>query len=561
MAFSNDQLAAAHAFAQTMIVFDDQPSDGKINFSNVEKLSKPSRGNQTSSTLPVSEDTESAPLPSHPLNARALVQAAIKSGIICSVVNPTGDEDNVVEGVVMAARRADIISLDWNIQSSSGPSDNGKLATEIIARILEKDLEIGSRLRLIAIYSGEVSSEKIYNSIKTALAKKSFIFTYSLDDNALTYKKNVRIVFKKKKTNSREDGLGVSEENLPKELLEEFSKLSSGLLTNVALATIAQLRDTTHHILSKFTSDMDAPYFHHHSKLKGNESSKDYAVSIILSALKAEIEKSKVTETYTSEEAIKNRIDLYKSNNSTFKFTYESKKGQKVFNLRKEDIYDIVIKGYDGWSEESRKEAKSIKDNTNNSIPSKGDVEKNLTNTFHDNSTDASNSMKKFMLITSTQSTELSEIHKKTPPRLGLGSVLQNSDSEYYLCLQATCDTVRGDGYFFFIPLDIAEKNAVAQIITPNVTSDSDDNLIELVIPKRCYTKSLSIPFGAITKEKPYIDVIYNQSSKKYLIKAEDGKEYRWLANLKYKKALQLAQLVSHELARVGYDQFEPFRE
>ena len=191
-------------------------------------------------------------------------------GLICSVVNPTGDEGSVAKSVAKASLRADIVSLDWHMNHG----DDGVLASEIIQEILHGDEAIGGRLRLIAIYTGNKDQGAILEKIAERLnAAEEIAGTVTKTGDVLTNSSGLRLIWREKSMGNEKLADAVSETQLPKELLKAFSELSNGLLSNVALATISSMRDTTHHVLSKFSSELDGPFFHHRALLKNSSDS------------------------------------------------------------------------------------------------------------------------------------------------------------------------------------------------------------------------------------------------------------------------------------------------
>lgn len=585
MTFSDDQLRAAKAFAQTMIVVDDEPTLDEIKINNLgdngstDKLQTPLRIAGLGKT-PVLSDVAS-PLPkTHKLNTRALVQAAIKEGIVCSVVNPTENREEVKNGIIEASKRADIISLDWNMQTGD-ISDDGKLAIEIIQGILREDNAIGGRLRLISIYTGVTVKDYVLNKIKTNLESFDIHLTITADTNALIYKNIVRIIWILKDEGMSSHTNSVKEVDLPSKLLKEFSKLSSGLLTNVALATIASLRDSTHHVLSKFSQKMDGPYLYHHASLDGNTDAKDYAISVIQSTLKNEVGKVKINENYISNSHIDNTLSTLLSNTNDIKLSIDE---NKSINIELDDVKTIVKTGFNawmtGWNKKNDKKADYILEDEHIK-----NIKNNFLKIFEQSLGNATELNNEFSFITSTKSSERSAIHQSIAPRLDLGSIIhQEKEDIYYLCLQATCDTVRIKkpyNRFFFIPLE-GTKNKNPTIVIPHKKNHEVDELIGLRIPRKCYTTSVSLGFD-INKAQ-YIEIPYDSVRKGFYFLANPvnkqhqlqetpastkkekninpyEREYRWLANLKHRKALNIAQQISQQISRVGLDEYEPYRE
>jgi hypothetical protein len=327
MNFADDQYNAASSFAYTMIVVDDEPVDDPVEPEPTVEVKTPGRRDVTA-TKTVDQKPEAQR--SHPLDARGLIKSALDLGLICSVVNPSGDEGSVAKSVAKASLRADIVSLDWHMNHG----DDGELASEIIKEILHGDEAIGGRLRLIAIYTGNKDQRSILDKIAERLnAADEISGLVTKNGDVLTNSTGLRLIWREKSMGNERLANAVAETQLPKELLKAFSELSKGLLSNVALATISSMRDTTHHVLSKFSSELDGPFFHHRALLKNSSDSMDYAVSIVMSALKSEVDKSKVTSKYTTTDAIKRRLSEMPQSPENFILRYSKKEQEREFKL------------------------------------------------------------------------------------------------------------------------------------------------------------------------------------------------------------------------------------
>ena len=128
MNFADDQYNAASSFAYTMIVVDDEPVDDPVEPELVVEVKTP--GRRDVATAKKVDQKPEANL-SHPLGARGLIRSALDLGLVCSVVNPSGDEGSVAQGVAKASLRADIVSLDWHMKHD----DDGELASEIVKKM------------------------------------------------------------------------------------------------------------------------------------------------------------------------------------------------------------------------------------------------------------------------------------------------------------------------------------------------------------------------------------------------------------------------------------------
>ena len=217
--------------------------------------------------------------------------------------------------------------------------------------------------------------------------------------------------------------------------------------------------------------------------------------------------------------------------------------------------------GFSAWPELNKAAAlQRQKDKQASPIPSKDAFSKNFSSLFCETPEMASFSMRQFSFLTNSQSSELSMIHRKTPPKLGLGSVIFTETDGYFLCLQATCDTVRGAGLFFFVPLEV-DDNAPPDIVVPHGKNGTQTNYVGLSTPPKCYTKSRSLDFGVINDAIGHIPICYDGQRNIYHVADANLTDYRWLANLKYKRALRIAQTMSQDISRIGFDEFEPYRK
>ena len=558
MTFSDDQIKAASDFAHTMIVVDDEPIADPAEAEPVTKTQTPGRRDaKEASRAPEEPASEPESTTTHLLDAKALIKGALDLGLVCSVVNPSGDEKNVAKGVARASIRADIISLDWDMHGD----DDGNLACDIIAEILRKDEAMGGRLRLIAIYTGNSNQDKILGQIEARLkAKKDLSTEVVREDQVLTNKTGLRLIWRQKAMlNEKLEG-AVSESQLPPVLLAEFANLSSGLLSNVALATISAMRDTTHHVLSKFSEELDGPFFHHRALLENPSESMNYAVSIVMSALKSEVNKSQIAGEFATTEAVMRRLQAMANGSDDFTLRYLKGDAEKEFNFCLEDIAAIIEHGHENWPEKLRQVAEARKQNASNPKPTKDGFEKYFSTVFFGSRDAATHAMMHFSFLTNSSSSELSLVHRKVLPKLELGSVLFSEKRGYLLCLQATCDTVRGAGLFFFVPLEVV-SNDTPDIVVPHGENGTLINYVGLSIPPKCYTKSLSLDFGVINDAIGHIPICYDEQREIYHVRDANSTDYRWLANLKYKRALRIAQNISQEISRIGFDEFEPFRK
>ena len=228
--------------------------------------------------------------------------------------------------------------------------------------------------------------------------------------------------------------------------------------------------------------------------------------------------------------------------------------------LHSTEVLQIITNGYATLAEPDKRQAFSADSAKRMTLITRKNAKKNFSSVFFSNTAGAKQALLDFAFLTNSRSSELSRVHRKSPPRLDLGSVLYCEKIDtYLLCLQATCDTVRGSGSFFFVPL--IQNDAAPDHIVPHGKIDGKIKFVCLSEPESGYTQSRSVSFGAIDPKIGRVSVPYDEKKLGYFVTDKEGVEYRWLGNLKYKRALRAAQRVGQEMSRVGFDEFEPFRK
>ena len=545
--FSDDRLTAAQAFAHTMIVVDDEAGTFDPRNDLVPtNIQEPSRRKPKPETK--SRETEKGYDVSHPLDAKLLVDNALALGLVCAIVQPS-KTDHVVKSVSKAAERADIISLDWQMHGNSGD-----VAKSIINQIIKVDSKNGGRLRLISIYTGVWDRNKILTSILEGIPNRTKTkYNIRIERNSIVSNNGLRIIWLFKGDGVARSGpiaaSQVMEKDLPSRLQQEFAELSQGLLSNVALATIASVRNATHHVLGKFTGEMDGPYFHHRAFLPNPIDAEDYAVSVVLSELKSAVSKQEVGAAAAGPLAIEHRISDMIGNDATSRKLHIN--GKDPIEVPTKNIISIAI---NGW--EIAKSTPAIQS------LGKKNTENGFSGLFADNYKKGRESMMAFASLTGVRSYPASLL-QSTLPKLDLGSVIKSPDKQYLLCLQATCDTVRinPEMQFYFVPLTEADENGKPAHVVPVRKVGGTYDYVGLVLEDKAYTKAISLTFSSSGEDHNFTvraSPIQGKPGLHFKDVCDDA--YEWIANLKQRRAMRSAQGVGQDMSRIGFDEFEPFR-
>jgi hypothetical protein len=489
----------------------------------------------------------------HALDAKALIDNAMELGLICSVLRPQEGED-LKDRVCKAAERADIVCLDWEIYG-----DNGETAKALITEIVRSDTERNGRLRLIAIYTGERNRQGILNNLLSIFPEneRQNREIKKHQDAEIVTNDGLRIVylFKKHGTQLREEQryYQVSEEDLPARLQLEFARLSEGLLSNVALATIASVRNAAHHVVRKFNGRMDGPYFHHRATIPIPDDAEDYAVEIVLSEFKNAIDKQLVAKRYAGGEAVKARIRTMARDNGQLRLFYKEGDDVKHFDLSVDDVIKVIVDGCGG-----------AYDNLTDPKPRKRILEgpTAISSLFGNDLDDTSINMKEFASLTAIRTHPGSYLFEAGDhwPVLGLGSVVKDQDERYWICLQASCDSVRLDTNTAFLFAPLYEENTKPELVIPVLDDAGKVDFLPLKLEKTAYAKTISVVFTPDENTRT-VKATRIRRRKGLYFKSVKRKNYLWVADVKQRRALLIAQRLGQEMGRLGFDEFEPFRE
>ena len=194
--------------------------------------------------------------------------------------------------------------------------------------------------------------------------------------------------------------------------------------------------------------------------------------------------------------------------------------------------------------------------------PGESKAKVSLSTLFAKSDLDAQIALKRFVTLSSIESHPETHHVKEGEylPSLGLGSVLMDSKNGFWLCIQASCDSVRvkESRGFLFIPLEKSENNS--QQVIPHANSEGEIEYISLGVGSQAYTKAKSIEFEpSESSERVMAEAVGKDGT--LVFKSKANKKFVWLADLKHYHALNIAQSLARQMSRLGFDQFEPFRE
>ena len=385
------------------------------------------------------------------LNIRVISDAFAHEKIACAFVLPKDgdDDDSVFDRIVAAAGQADIVVIDWYLRNSRDP----KLTKRVIRHIAEKDSAENGRLRLICVYTGIKETNEVVRDAEEELKKGG------LDTMEKDYEKGfVRGNYHYLLVLNKQD---VGGEELPDRIIEKFTELTIGLLPSFALAAVAAVRRNMHHIITKFSKDLDAAYVANRLITNPPGSAAELIRELFISECDTALGLERVADNYLDLKTIKLWLDVEKQpKDGSLKFC-----GDNLID--REFIEALLANGIeDDAMEVLLPQGKSVRFST--------DKRARISHALHGKKTDSIEKQSLFArhVVLKREFFGLTKLYsdENWVPSLTLGSVLRQDIEEhsepkhkYFYCLTPACDTIRLKGKkrkFLMLELEINVKKS-----------------------------------------------------------------------------------------------------
>lgn len=434
-------MTVARDFLQTVVLVDDRAEFRPFREGPVTEASDPRAAAAIEATdrldtefdpepeaglQPPQENMEDAPKGGEDnLDAKTVIDRFSRLGLVCGVICPDAS-DPIEETVGPAARRADILVLDWWLHG-----DGGDASLEIIRHVVS-DIDHRHRVRLIVIYT----AERDLNGIAQRIAEV-------LDDAIVVGEHRVTAgpihvtVFAKPETNVDAElaAAVVSFDDLPDKVIAEFADAVRGLLPNVVLSSFAAIRNSTHRILNRFSRDLDPAYLGHRMLLPHPDDAQDHIANLVAQELASVMDSA--------------RVGSVADGDAVASFV-----GDSLLVARSIDPVKTWA-GAKDWSDSEYALAlvrNGIDSDELNLSRNKKDKAHNWsTRIYAPDDASAREVELRFAALMKSKSR-----YENPPPRLGLGVFLRDQrTSTVYLCMQPVCDSTRLSGVtaFPFLPL------------------------------------------------------------------------------------------------------------
>jgi len=546
----------AKRFLHTVVVVDDKAFPKEVKEPHtLDDIKGPGDAfgeATTSDELPTEASTQpekkpdagSGPDPER-LDARTLMATFAKEGLICAVIEPAPNEDEqtTLGQAGEAAKRADVVVLDWDIHN-----DQGKRTRQIISEILCKDGENPDRLRLIVIYTGTVVFSSILSQVREELKERQL--DVSENGQALVAENGAwKVCLLRKRDELRKNvPSGQIEEasvyELPERIRIEFAQMTEGLVPNVALQSLATLRENTHTLLGHLNKGLDPAYVAHRMLLPTPEDAEHHAVELIIGELGALLHAFEVGNA-AGPDALRAWLGLQEK--------YRMKIAKKDEELSTETMAKWVVNG---------DRPDSISPNKWDDFEKK-ELHKEATKALAGGDEEKGRKADHELAIATSLARHYGQRSGQAAPRLALGTIIKRSasnasDEVYLVCLQPRCDCVR------------ISKEGRAFIFLQCTQSDKPDKAFHFVV--RDPEKAASV-YLHVKIKVPEVKMIHfgPRESSHSVIRAltKDGRHefhdremiiYSRVGQLKDGQAQRLANQFAAELARVGLNEYEWLR-
>lgn len=498
--------AIVENFLQTAVLLDDRafmeknkedvPKElVKPKAKGIEKNENEKKDQQENSVedQPISKENQKDDN-AHNLDANVIIDTFMEKGILCSVLKcDEASFNSKIDKYISLMKKADIIILDWSLFG-----DFGDKIISVIQQLIEKD-EMLQELRTILIYTA--------NDIENVKKKLSEIQITFNEGSNICNNQQYTAVSLYSKPNSH----GVNPENkvefsdLINKCIDDFTQNICGIIPNVTLAALTELRNNTHKLLGVLNKNLDIAYLSHRALLPVSEEAEKHVEEMVIGELQSIVHCHNIGKN-ASLDIIKSTPYIASKNYMDIPFiNYLDSENVKDNKTLTRDIKDCF--SYQWYNEDEVKTRKSEID---------------------------------FAVLTTIQT----EYIKKNR-QLTLGVIIKEmSSNRILLCLQPRCDSVRltGEVDFIFLTLEKSTSDKFHLIINDEKYINRYNKGRTSIIFKPCSIKQFVI------------------NDEEYLYEDIEGKKYQYIATLKKLKAQKIIDEYTSHLSRVGLNESEYLR-
>lgn len=478
------------------------------------------------------------------LNAKALSEAFLTKNMICGLYRPTVGDD-MVETTTGAARQADIVVVDWYLEEGSS-----RAAKDIILSLLKGDAEENGRLRLVAVYTSQPGRADMAADLLKEIESEPTLKGKLRGEGPALVGTDTRIVFINKRGSAPSADLDeVLEADLPGRLMEEFAKLSDGLLATFAISAVAAIRRGAHHVLALYTKELDGAYIAHRSALPDPDDAISFAADLISSELKNLIELDDTAARNLKAEVVEAWLSHLTDGGHTFRTDQAE--------VPAAEVKKFITGGVDAVK--SSQNAHHAHGNPANHASKANRVSPGaLPRIFYSDAASATQATRLLARLATFQRERIgrARLPSHWQPTLTLGAVVQalpvGETPELLLCMQPRCDSVRLKQAFAFPFQTIDCTRTNFNIALRDVAGDAREAWVNL---KPRDSRMITFAPNVATRT---VRAVLEDGILVFI--AEEGTKYAWLGDLKEMKAQKWAGDLGGRVLSVGLDDLEWLR-
>jgi hypothetical protein len=478
------------------------------------------------------------------LDVRPIIEECLNQGIPCSFYTLKEVTDPNV--YIRIFRKADALILDWQINN-----DDGEFILSILNGIFDKER---NALKVVLLYTSSPNLRQIIQTVKERFSGIDFSFD-SEDQCSIKCGSFKVSVYAKTSLSVNQDLLHrvKDESRLIVSLLDDFTSVTSGLVSNAALKAITVLRTDTHRILSLYNKELDPAFLAHRGSLPVVDDAGDLLKDSILNSIKAILDYNYI-ENECSIKPIRNWIDSYTFSEKELQLNKKSLRISAPDIIRwQKDGFINMVKG--AWR---KQESQKVLDENKLYNLFNNEIHKKALPFFLPDGIIGDKLEEKFSLLTHHKSNCASPSYT---PRLTLGTVVQGQKTKkYWVCVQQKCDSVRLDSNprrFLFLPLLISNENGKFNVVIPE-----NDTFIKVKVDYSTHSIR-TIKFKA-NKDGSVYARRYGGSPNYFFIQyykeRKIDENFKWVLDLKDAHAQRISNMYAAKLSRVGLDESEWLR-
>ena len=502
----------ARRFLQTAIVVDDEAFMLATEDVSIRELVVPTRRQPKSSE----DEARTGSPDGRRLDSEALIDSFADLGVICGVIGPS-------KKAMLTIRQADIVVLDWRLKA-----EEPKYALELFVDIVTGAADRNA-LRLVAFYTGEEDLPKMQGEIFAALTSEGLDPQHE-GLGTLTYGHGRIVLYAKPSVNlpgnlrSRQ----LTEEELPSRLVDDFSRMTAGLLPSIALVSLTAVRECAHMVLDRFCPRLDPAFLAHRACLPNPDDAERQMVNHVAEELRSLMDYAVADQSPAGESAVAGWI-RERAGDPPREFQFGGK------SLTSDQTVALARDGLE-----------------RHQILRKGEFE-GLSAGFAGGNADALDEELAWIITSRT-------VFNAPPPTLWLGTVVassrqgdQDDPPQHLICLRPRCDSVRlkDSTSFPFLPLGAPRQGQEQLIVRLNDSYERRGIALD--------ASGWQIVVFKPDKERESVVARSDHSGAFVFVDAEEN-EYTWLGELRAEFAQQIAQRFAETLSRVAVDNSEWLR-